>query len=60
MLGHGARASIVTELGTAFEGVETVVQRIATMVADQGWLAFLTGAVTPPKPCGVLKQLLTS
>ena len=51
-LGQGARASIVTELGTAFEGAETVVERIARMVADQGSLAFLTGAVTPPKTCG--------
>ena len=44
ILSHGARANIVAELGSAFEGVETVAQTIATMAADEGWLAFLTGA----------------
>ena len=44
ILAHGARANIVAELGSAFEGVEAVAQTIAAMAADEGWLAFLTGA----------------
>lgn len=43
ILAHGARANIVAELGSALEGLEDVAQTIATMAADQGWLAFLTG-----------------
>ncbi len=49
ILAHGARANIVAELGSAFEGVETVAQTIATMAADQGWLAFLTGGRYAPE-----------
>ena len=49
ILAHGARANIVVKLGAAFEGVETVAQTIATMAADQGWLAFLTGARYAPE-----------
>ena len=49
ILAHGAQANIVAELGSAFEGVEAVAQTIATMAADQGWLAFLTGARYAPE-----------
>ena len=49
ILAHGARANIVAELGSAFEGVETVAETIATMAADQDWLAFLTGARYAPE-----------
>lgn len=49
ILAHGGRANIVAELGSAFEGVEDVAQAIATMAADQGWLAFLTGGRYAPE-----------
>lgn len=49
ILAHGARANIVAELGSAFEGVEDVAQTIATMAADRGWLAFLTGGRYAPE-----------
>lgn len=44
IVAHGAGANIVAELGSAFGGVEDVAENIASMAADQGWLAFLTGA----------------
>jgi threonine synthase len=49
ILAHGAGTNIVAELGSAFEGVEDVAQTIATMAADQGWLAFLTGGRYAPE-----------
>lgn len=49
ILAHGARANIVAELGSTFEGVEDVAQSIAAMAADQGWLAFLTGGRYAPE-----------
>ena len=49
ILAHGARANIVAELGSAFEGVEAVAQTIATMATDEGWLAFLTGGRYAPE-----------
>ena len=48
ILAHGAGAHIVAELGTAWGEVEGVADTIATMAADQGWLAFLTGARYAP------------
>ena len=49
ILAHGARANIVAELGSTFEGVEDVAQSIAAMAADRGWLAFLTGGRYAPE-----------
>ncbi len=49
ILAHGAGANVVAELGSAFEGVEEVAQAIATIAADRGWLAFLTGGRYAPE-----------
>ena len=49
ILAHGALANIVSELGSTFDGVESVAQTIATMAADEGWLAFLTGGRYAPE-----------
>lgn len=54
IVAHGARANIIGELGTAWGAVggvavEGVADTIAAMAADQGWLAFLTGARYAPE-----------
>jgi len=49
ILAHGAGAYVVAELGSAFDGLEDVAQTIATMAADRGWLAFLTGGRYAPE-----------
>lgn len=49
ILAHGAQANIVAELGSSFEGVEEVAETIAAMAAEQGWLAYLTGARYAPE-----------
>ncbi len=49
IVAHGAGANIVAELGSALGGAEEVAESIAAMAADQGWLAYLTGARYAPE-----------
>ncbi len=49
ILAHGARANIISELGSSFDNIEGVAQAIETMAARNGWLAFLTGARYAPE-----------
>ena len=49
IVAHGATANIVAELGSATGGALDVAESIAAMAAEQGWLAFLTGARYAPE-----------